>query len=112
MRLLMVLRTILVFPSAWELWMAHPMSVQLITTIIKVGTTSSCKKLLTIGGILQTSTLQTYPGRVHDARVFANSSLYQKGQSGNLFLIGQNRLLEKRYHYFYLMTLHILLNIG
>ena len=25
-----------------------------------------------------------WPGRVHDARVFANSSLYQRGQSGNL----------------------------
>lgn len=26
-----------------------------------------------------------WPGRVHDARVFANSSLYQRGQSGSLF---------------------------
>ena len=25
-----------------------------------------------------------WPGQVHDARVFANSSLYQRGQSGNL----------------------------
>ena len=25
-----------------------------------------------------------WPGRVHDARVFANSNLYQKGQSGSL----------------------------
>ena len=27
-----------------------------------------------------------WPGRVHDARVFANSSLYQRGESGNLLL--------------------------
>ncbi len=26
-----------------------------------------------------------WPGRVHDARVFVNSSLYQKGQGGTLF---------------------------
>ena len=26
-----------------------------------------------------------WPGKVHDARVFANSAIYQKGQSGTLF---------------------------
>ena len=26
-----------------------------------------------------------WPGRVHDARVFANSSLYHKGQTGRLY---------------------------
>ena len=34
-----------------------------------------------------------WPGRVHDARVFANSALYQKGQSGTLFQIGRKQLL-------------------
>ena len=31
-----------------------------------------------------------WPGRVHDARVFANSSLYQRGQSNTLFPIAKN----------------------
>jgi hypothetical protein len=26
-----------------------------------------------------------WPGRVHDARVFINSSLYRRGESGRLF---------------------------
>ena len=33
-----------------------------------------------------------WPGRVHDARVFANSSLYQRGQSGNLLSDWKERI--------------------
>ena len=36
-----------------------------------------------------------WPGRVHDARVFANSSLYQRGQSGNLLPDWKEQMEER-----------------
>ncbi|XP_071951910.1 uncharacterized protein [Antedon mediterranea] len=41
-----------------------------------------------------TDTYVGWPGKVHDARVFRNSSLFEKGQNGQLFprVSGRNRL--------------------
>ena len=36
-----------------------------------------------------------WPGRVHDARVFTNSSLYQRGQSGTLFPDWKETIADK-----------------
>ncbi len=39
-----------------------------------------------------------WPGRVHDARVFVNSSLYQKGQGGTLFPDWKQISVAKLFH--------------
>ena len=68
-------------------------NVQLTTTTGKAGIPLSFKALLTIKAAL--CVLYVWRGRVHDARVFANSSLHQKGQSGNLLPDWKEEIDEK-----------------
>ena len=86
----MALRMSMAFPSVLELWMGliFPLSpqknVQPTTITAKVGTPSSILQGTVDHRGRFIDIYVGWPGRVHDARVFANSSLYQKGQNGNL----------------------------
>ena len=56
-----------------------------------------------------------WPGRVHDARVFVNSTLYQKGTSGMLFPNWKRNICRvdvSRSHILYLLSIHYHLGIN